>query len=145
MFKFVVLAAFVATAAAVDIPWGSCGAGFQEPASFAIPECPGLPCSLPIGADIILNIGINVNRVTTELPVTATVTQNGVTNPWVLPTGNACYGISGLCPITAGTHLITFPVTISEVSSGVPAVVRVEINNDLGESVACGTIETTFN
>lgn len=145
MFKLLLIAAFAAVAMSADLPFEICGGGWPAPVRFAVPECPGTPCGLPVGATITLNIWVEVDRITSQLPVSALVTTPTAQFYWDLPTGDACGGIAGGCPISPGEHLITFPLTIANVTPGETVTTRVEIANEAGGQVACGYLATTFN
>lgn len=143
MFKFFLIAAFVACAFANNVDFEECP-GLPAPISFGIPECNSDPCVIRVGQTITLVIGINVASQTTSMPVTATVTSGGVSFDFPLPTGDACAAVSTGCPLTPGNYLVTFPVTIAGVNAGTETSVRVQINNQNNAPIACGSITTTF-
>ena len=142
MFKLILVAALVASAAAIDV---TLCPGQPGPASFAIRECPSTPCDVAVGQSLTLDIGLNVVSATTTLPVFAIVTSGGREFPFDLPTGNACAALNGSsCPLAPGTHRVTFPITIEGVNAGDETTVRVQFNDDAGNTVACGSVTTTF-
>lgn len=126
------------------IPFDLCEEGFPGPTSFDIPECTSYPCDISIGDEITLNIGIYATRAVTSLPVHALViTENGSFD-FPLPNGDACYAIEGGCPQASGEYLVSFPVKIQGLQSGTTATVRVQIDDEQEDVVACGSITTTF-
>lgn len=151
MYKLFILAACVATAMAASIPFDKCPntngtEGFMpEPVSFAIPECSGFPCGVAVGQNVTLLIGIYVSEAVTSLPVKASVTVSGYTFEFPLPNGDACAAIPSGCPQVPGNYLVTFPTPLTGVDSGTTATVRVQIDNQSGVPVACGSVTTTFN
>lgn len=151
MFKFVLIAALVASAMSASIPFDLCpiAEGSDEympgPVSFAIPECPGIPCDVGVNQTLTMLIGIYVDEAVTALPVAATVAVGEYVFDFPLPTGDACAAIPTGCPQGAGNYLITFPTALSAVDAGTEATVRVQINKPDGRVVACGSVTTTFN
>lgn len=144
MQKFIVLAVLVAAVAAVDIPFDTCP-GQPGPLSFNIPECSAYPCGLSVGDSVTMNIGIRVSGAVSRLPTTATVITPAGSAEYPLPNGDACYAISGGCPTAAGDYLVSFPVTLSGIPAGVPTTIRVNIADDAGNTVACGSVDTSFD
>lgn len=144
MFKYVILAAaLVASAFSANIEFNACP-GQPGPVSLAIPECSAQPCNIAVGEIITLLIGINVQSETTSLPVFAMVTAGGTEVPFDLPSGEGCNAIAGGCPLAPGYHMVTFPVRVEGVTAGVETSVRVQFNNQAGQTVACGIVNTSF-
>lgn len=153
MFKLFLIAAFVATtafASSIDFdlcpaPEGTAGT-LPGPISFAIPQCPnGSPCEVAIGQDVTLLIGIYVPEAVTSLPVVATVIVGEDQFQFPLPNDDACFAIATGCPQAAGNYLVDFPTTLRGVTPGSTATVRVNITNQSGRVIACGSVTTTFN
>lgn len=150
MFKFLLLAGFVATALAASIPYDLCPAPegtagtLPGPASFAIPECEGSPCEIAVGQNVTLLIGIYVDEPVTALPVKATITVDGNTFDFPLPNGDACFAIATGCPQAAGYYMINFETSLRGVEPETAATVKVNINNQAGRVIACGSVTTTF-
>lgn len=145
MLKYaLVAAALVACISATAIPVELCP-GLPGPVSFDIPECTGLPCDVSVGQRITLLIGIDVPGAVTALPVTAQIIVGSNVIDYELPTGDACSAIATGCPQAAGKYMVTFPVTLDGVPSGTDATVRVQINDQDGNGIACGNVSTTFN
>lgn len=91
-----------------------------------------------------MNIGVHVERAVTSLPVRATVSTEDGSFDFPLPSGDACHAIEQGCPRAAGDYLISFPVKIEGLKRNSTATVRVQIDDDEGGVVACGSITTTF-
>lgn len=136
--------AFFAISATARIPFDICEEGFPGPTSFDIPECTTLPCDIYVGDVITLNMGIYVDRAVTSLPVRATITTDDESVDFPLPSGNACHAIANGCPTAAGDYMVSFPVKVSGLNPGTTATVRVQIDGDENDVVACGSITTTF-
>lgn len=146
MFKFLaIVAALVATVAAIDLTYNDCSAGQPSFEYVRVPECSAVPCGLGQGDTITVKIGVQLPNAVTRLPVRAfIVTANGE-EAYDLPTGDACYAVQGGCPLSAGAHEVSFPVTINDaIPSNVETVIRVELDDDAGNSVGCGAVTTTF-
>lgn len=150
MFKFLLIAGFVATALATSIPFDLCptpegtAGTLPGPASFAIPECSGIPCGIAVGQNVTLLIGIYVDEPVTSLPVKAQISVGENTVDFPLPNGDACFAIATGCPQTAGYYMINFPTSLRGVDAGTAVTVRVQINNQAGRVIACGSVTTTF-
>lgn len=140
---FSFLTFFVITATA-RIPFDKCEEGFPGPTSFDIPECTTLPCDIYVGDVITLNIGIFVDRAVTRLPVQATIITDEETFDYPLPSRDACHAIVNGCPTAAGNYMVSFPVKVAGLEPGTTATVRVQIDDDMEDVVACGSITTTF-
>lgn len=144
MFKYVLVAALVAVASANYIDVTPCP-GQPEARSLNIPECTSSPCVVEVGQTLTLIIGVDIAEQTTSMPVSVIVTSGGREFPFDLPSGDACAAVPNGCPLSAGSIAsVVFPVTIAGVNPGDETNVRVHINNQNGNTVACGSINTTF-
>lgn len=144
MFKFAVLAALVACVAAIDIPFDTCS-GLPGPTSLNVPECDSLPCQWSAGDEFTANIVIETTGPVENLFTIVTITHNGFERGWPLPNGDACYALaSGSCPLTAGEHTISFPVVLEGLPTG-ESTIRVDITDEAGNHVACGSVTTTID
>lgn len=140
MFKFVLIAAFVAAASAVDVPFTSC-AGWPTPTRVQIPECNTWPCGMGLGDSFTIEFGIRVNQLTAALPTDVTVTNDGVDFTFPLPNGNACYALTdGACPLAAGDYTVQFPVTLHSIPSG-RSDIRVQMTDGAGNNVGCALVD----
>lgn len=146
MFKFIaIVAALVATTVAVDLTYQDC-AGRPSFQYVRVPECAAVPCGLGHGDTITVTIGVQLPSAVTRLPVRAYIVTADGEQPYDLPTGDACHAVQGGCPLGAGAHQVSFPVTISDaIPTNVETVIRVEIDDDAGNSVGCGSVTTTFD
>lgn len=57
-----------------------------------------------------------------------------------LSNADACNAIVGECPQERGEYIVVFPVELAGVPPGEEATVRVQINNQAGQVVACGAV-----
>lgn len=126
------------------IPFEYCEEGYPGPTYFDIPECSSIPCAIRVGDEFTVNIGIYVKSAVKRLPVRATVTTEKGVFDFPLPSGDACHAIENGCPQEAGDYLLTFPIKVQGVEPGTTATIRVQIDDDSDDVVACGSITTTI-
>lgn len=144
MLRYLLFVALSATPILARIPFDYCEEGYPGPTSFDIPECESLPCDIRLGDEITMNIGIYVSRAVQRLPVRATIITEDGSFDFPLRSGDACQAIENGCPKEPGEYLISFPVKIEGLEPGTRSTIRVQIDDDQEEVVACGSISTVF-
>lgn len=144
MFKLLLTIALLASSSlALNVPFDSCP-GQPSFTSITIPDCPRDPCSLAVGDEFTLVIGINVTATVSSLPVRVfLIPAGGIPIEFPVPTGDACNTIAGRCPLAAGVHFLHFPAETSLVSPGVTTIL-VEVDDQDGNPVACGSVTSEF-